>query len=61
MDGRDEWLSKILQLTPKLTFSESNQEGLKKNQGSSQKVITEQCSWWNKKMSTIQKQSSRVK
>ena len=38
MDGRDERLSKILQLTPKLTFSESNHEGLKKNQGTSQKV-----------------------
>ena len=61
MGGRDEQLSKILQLTPKLTFSESNHEGLKENQSTSQKVIIEQCSWWNKKMSTIQNQSSRVK
>lgn len=61
MGGRDERLSKILQLTPKLTLSESNHEGLKKNHSTRQKVIIEQCSQWNKKMSTIQKQSSRVK
>ena len=54
MGGRDERLSKILQLTPKLTFSESNHEGLKKNQGTNQKVVTEQCSWWNKKCPPFQ-------
>lgn len=54
MGGRDERLSKILQLTPKLTFSERNHEGLKKNQGTSQKVIIEQCSWWNKKCQPFQ-------